>query len=137
MIDLDYFKAINDRHGHAVGDECLVAVARVLEQQAQRLDDLLARYGGEEFVLLLPQTTLDGAMSVAERLRLSIYGLSWRNESSPHEGLLTVSVGIAACTPGPGFSPAALLLAADAALYEAKHLGRNRIRSRVVESDAR
>jgi len=127
MIDIDFFKGINDRHGHAYGDECLVKVARALGQQIRRTDDLLARYGGEEFVVLLSETGEEGAMAVAERMHSAIAELDVRNHASPFERRLTVSVGIGVSSPRLGVNPAALVEIADRALYEAKHLGRNRI----------
>ena len=130
MIDLDYFKAINDAHGHPHGDQCLLKVAQVLSEFAGRAGDLLARYGGEEFVLLLPNTSLGGAMTVAERMRYAIYSQKVANGASPFDKCLTISIGIGACDPKPGAEPGALLRAADQALYEAKGLGRNRICAR-------
>jgi diguanylate cyclase (GGDEF)-like protein len=132
MIDVDLFKAINDRHGHAFGDECLVSIARLLARHAGRPDDLLARYGGEEFILLLPETSLSGAMAVAERLRYAVFSTEVANEASPFEQRLTVSVGIGACSPQVGKEPSHLIEAADQALYEAKRLGRNRICARAL-----
>jgi diguanylate cyclase (GGDEF)-like protein len=127
MIDVDYFKGINDLHGHAYGDECLATIARALGRQVHRLDDLLARYGGEEFVVLLSETGEEGAMAVAERMHTAVAELGVLNNASPFEGRLTVSVGIGVSSPILGVNPAALVEIADRALYEAKHLGRNRI----------
>jgi diguanylate cyclase (GGDEF)-like protein len=126
IVDVDFFKAINDLHGHVFGDECLVALARVLDSQAQRPDDLLARLGGEEFILLLPETSADGAVHVARRLHDSVRKLALVNDGSPFDRLLTISIGIAICVPAPGMQPAALFEAADQALYSAKDQGRNR-----------
>jgi diguanylate cyclase (GGDEF)-like protein len=94
IIDLDFFKGINDVYGHTYGDECLVSVARVLGKQAARPDDLLARYGGDEFVLLLPDTNTGGAKGVAERMHDAIRLLAAENSASPFCGLLTVTIGI-------------------------------------------
>ena len=127
MIDIDYFKGINDLHGHAYGDECLTTIAQVLGEQLRRGGDLLARFGGEEFVVLLTETREEGAMLVAERMHSAVAELAVLNNASPFQRRLTVSVGIGACIPSMGFSPAGLVEAADQALYEAKHLGRNRI----------
>jgi diguanylate cyclase (GGDEF)-like protein len=127
MIDVDFFKAINDRHGHAYGDQCLTLIAAALSRQTRRPDDLLARYGGEEFVILLPDTGLSGAMTVAERVRYAVYAQEVPNDASPHNRRLTVSVGIGICHPKPSITAAAQVEMADQALYEAKQLGRNRI----------
>jgi len=126
LVDVDYFKAINDLHGHAFGDECLIALARAMDAEAHRPDDLLARLGGEEFILLLPETSTEGAFLVARRLHESIRKLALVNDASPFDQLLTISVGIAICVPTPGMQPAAAFEAADQALYSAKDQGRNR-----------
>jgi len=123
MIDVDGFKQINDQHGHAVGDEVLRAIARELEGSL-RETDLVARFGGDEFVLLLPETPLEGAGKLAERLRQTVEGLA---VVSGGEGIpVTVSCGVAEWAErhaGVG----ELIAEADAALYRAKGAGRNRI----------
>jgi len=126
MIDVDFFKAVNDQHGHTYGDECLIQISHVLGEQVGRPDDLRARYGGEEFVVLLPETTEQGAITVADRIREAIYELGIVNEVSAFDHRLTVSVGIGTCVPQPGKTPDALIEAADGALYEAKRQGRNK-----------
>jgi diguanylate cyclase (GGDEF)-like protein len=126
IIDLDFFKGINDLHGHTYGDECLVSVARVLGQQAGRPDDLLARYGGDEFVLLLPDTDVRGAIKVAERMHDAVRLLAAENSASPFGGLLTVTIGIGVGEAEIGSDPIAMIDVADRALYQAKQMGRNR-----------
>lgn len=126
LVDVDHFKAVNDLHGHVFGDECLVALARVMESEARRPDDLLARLGGEEFVLLLPETNADGAVKVARRLHECIRKLALMNNASPFDQLLTISIGIAVCMPTADMQPGSVLEAADQALYSAKDEGRNR-----------
>jgi diguanylate cyclase (GGDEF)-like protein len=124
ILDLDYFKRINDTYGHIAGDRTLVAVARVLDSQL-RPTDMLARYGGEEFALGLPNTKLDESFAIAERLRRAIefLALPFRSgEPLPH---VTISIGIAQMQPGQ--TPEALYAVADAALYRAKDGGRNRV----------
>ncbi|MGC1457210.1 MAG: diguanylate cyclase [Steroidobacteraceae bacterium] len=128
LADLDFFKSINDQHGHQVGDDVLknfVALAR----SAIREDiDWVARYGGEEFVVVLPDTDLAQAVKVAEKLRELCAGSVLRTESG--EVRYTASFGVAALDPGPGPNGAAaeaLLRQADAALYRSKRGGRNRV----------
>ena len=128
LLDLDFFKLLNDTRGHAEGDLCLQAVARHLAGAVRRTGDLVARYGGEEFAVLLPETGLAGALEVAEGLREGIEGLAIFHEAVP-AGRITASFGVAAMTPVPGLLPEALIEAADLALYRAKTEGRNRVRA--------
>lgn len=125
MLDVDHFKRYNDRFGHPQGDECLRQVANVLQASLFRPGDIAARYGGEEFVLLLPAADGDGAAQVAERVCVRLRQLALPHPASEHE-IVTVSQGIASGTPDGEKTPASLLAAADAALYQAKHAGRNR-----------
>jgi diguanylate cyclase (GGDEF)-like protein len=125
VIDVDYFKGINDVHGHSYGDVCLVSVARVLGQQAKRPYDLLARYGGDEFLLLLPDTGLPGAEAIAERVHKAISSLGLENQASPMGELLTVSVGLGVSDAEFKIGAAALMDLGDRALNEAKRRGRN------------
>ncbi|MFA9218704.1 MAG: GGDEF domain-containing protein, partial [Sphingomonadaceae bacterium] len=125
-IDLDYFKAINDRFGHATGDRVLVDVADVIGK-ALRLTDHLARFGGEEFIVLLPNTGLDRARSVAERIQNALRAP--RADLAGSVGVLptyTVSIGIA-CQADAEQDLDGILMRADKALYRAKKLGRDRI----------
>jgi diguanylate cyclase (GGDEF)-like protein len=131
MIDVDYFKSVNDLHGHAYGDECLVRIAQCLRGALKRGADLAARYGGEEFVIVLPETGLTGAIEVAERVQDRVGAQRMENEASPFGGEVTISIGIAAVLAEPEFAGAharaALIDQADRALYLAKREGRNRI----------
>lgn len=127
MLDVDCFKAFNDTYGHPSGDACLQALAGVLNGRCRRPADLPARYGGEEFVLLLPNTDAAGALAVAECIRTAVRALAIPHAGLEH-GFATVSVGVAALAPGCPQGPAALVEAADAALYEAKRAGRNTVR---------
>ncbi|HTX58433.1 MAG TPA: diguanylate cyclase [Verrucomicrobiae bacterium] len=126
MIDVDFFKAFNDTYGHVAGDSCLQRVAGVAEDCLVRPSDLFARYGGEEFAVVLPDTDLDGAVRIAETIRQAVVRLE-----IPHEGTslgcVSVSLGAAAVDPSPADLPVGLVRAADAALYEAKQRGRNRV----------
>jgi diguanylate cyclase (GGDEF)-like protein len=125
MIDIDYFKQYNDRYGHLRGDACLQRVAGVLAAGA-RDTDLAARYGGEEFSVILPDTDLEAAHRIADRVRAEIAGLAVEHALSPF-GILTVSVGVAAAVPGHGVATDDLIGQADDGLYRAKREGRNRI----------
>jgi diguanylate cyclase (GGDEF)-like protein len=125
LVDIDYFKAFNDRFGHLAGDDALKNVARALMETARRPGDLVARYGGEEFAVLLPHTDVPGAALVAESLRRAVNHFSRR--SAPEGASLTVSVGVASWIPDGRAAPLDLLAATDQALYRAKALGRNRV----------
>jgi len=126
MLDLDHFKAVNDTHGHAAGDWALVELVRLCRQEL-RAEDLLARLGGEEFAILMPQTRLAGARSVADRLRLCLNSEPMEYEEARFS--LTVSAGVAELAAGEALE--VLMARADAALYEAKRSGRNQVRAAV------
>lgn len=135
LIDVDFFKPYNDHYGHQAGDDALRAVAQALQQAMLRPVDLAARYGGEEFVCLLPETAAAGAQAVAERLRAAVQALALPHAHSQAAPVLTVSIGVAAWPTQldrPAPAPEALIQAADAALYDAKHGGRNRVCSRTL-----
>lgn len=128
LLDVDHFKQFNDTHGHLAGDDCLVAVARRLSEQAGRGDDRVYRYGGEEFAVLLPHTGVEGACEVAERI---VRNLAEAPIWVPHTAswhTVTVSVGVAAYEAQVDScdTPKALVQRADAALYAAKETGRSR-----------
>lgn len=124
MIDVDHFKAFNDRHGHHGGDAALRTVAQVIEDNIRRPADLAARYGGEEFAVVLPHTDAKGAWVIAEHIRSSVEQLP---RVAGAERSITVSIGMSTWDKRSRASLEALLLSADQALYEAKHTGRNRI----------
>lgn len=121
LLDIDHFKTYNDQHGHLAGDAALARFGQIL-RRATRGDDMAFRYGGEEFLLLLPGLELDAAMGVAERVRQAV-------EDGPVGDLprFTISGGVAICDPADGRDPEPLLRRADAALYQAKREGRNRV----------
>jgi diguanylate cyclase (GGDEF)-like protein/PAS domain S-box-containing protein len=131
MVDVDNFKAYNDANGHVGGDECLKRIAGAVASE-MRANDLVARYGGEEFAVILPNQSLKGAAIVAERIRCRVEQLR-----VPHgAGIgrhVTVSIGAATALAAPDTAPCQLVATADAALYRAKHMGRNRISLPVTE----
>jgi len=124
MIDLDFFKKINDNYGHMFGDECLKSVAAAISKEAKRPSDIAARYGGEEFVVMLPNTDDKGTRIIAERIREAVAALSLRYNDE--EIRITCSIGGATCIPNYKGDRAELIRFADSALYHAKNSGRNR-----------
>ncbi|TDB29125.1 GGDEF domain-containing protein [Stenotrophomonas sp. ATCM1_4] len=121
LVDIDHFKAFNDAHGHPAGDRCLQAVAAQLQATVQRAADRVARYGGEEFAVIVPGCDLDGVLALAERLRVAVQALRLP------EGPVSISIGVAFLHPPVMPDSGQLLADADAALYAAKHAGRNRV----------
>lgn len=131
IIDVDYFKLFNDRHGHLRGDQCLQRVARAVQSEIRRPGDCVARYGGEEFVVVLPNTTSVGAAQVAENIATAIGALNIAHQDSAFDRI-TVSIGIAdlpfvARDLDPIRARNLLMVRADKALYLAKRRGRNRL----------
>lgn len=128
LIDIDFFKPFNDAYGHPAGDDALKRVAEEMQHNLNRAADLVARYGGEEFVVLLPDTDVEQARIIAERLRRRIAALEIEHQASSF-GRITVSIGAAAGIGDRNLQHAdALVSAADVALYEAKRGGRNCVR---------
>ncbi len=126
MIDIDCFKAYNDRYGHQAGDEALKAVASVLARCARRPLDFVARYGGEEFLVVLYDTSRDHAVALAQQVLQEVRLLSNQHAASSVSHVLTVSVGVAYVVPVQGRSVDGFVQLADEALYAAKHAGRDR-----------
>jgi len=147
MVDVDHFKAYNDQHGHLGGDECLKRIAGAVASE-MRANDLVARYGGEEFAVILPNQSLKGAAIVAERIRARVEqlhmpgaaamagasgGAGWQGlpvamADEPYPArFVTVSIGAATAMASNQHTASELVAIADAALYRAKHMGRNRI----------
>ena len=122
MIDIDHFKQINDRFGHAVGDEIIKALVQRLRQELRQSDRLI-RYGGEEFLLVMPATRLDEATALSERIRETVGETRW--EALPEPRPMTVSVGLTELYPHD--QPNEPVQRVDAALYLAKRGGRNRV----------
>ncbi len=132
MIDVDYFKLYNDRHGHLAGDECLKGVGTAIRSAIRRPGDCAARYGGEEFVVVLPHTDLAGAAHVSGNIQQAIANLPIRHEDSPFERI-TVSIGVAGADLisrelDSNRVRDSLLRSADKALYEVKTAGRNGVK---------
>ncbi|HEX6086613.1 MAG TPA: diguanylate cyclase [Thermoanaerobaculia bacterium] len=127
MLDIDYFKPFNDSEGHQAGDDCLRKVAGTLSETLHRAGDTIARYGGEEFAVLLPETDAEHALQVAETLRARVEALRLPHPASPL-GIVTASIGVATVVPPrDGSGSGDFVRVADAALYDAKRLGRNRV----------
>jgi diguanylate cyclase (GGDEF)-like protein len=126
IADIDFFKAYNDGFGHLAGDDCLRHVAHIIRSQVPRPGDLVARYGGEEFVAILVDTDAKGAAIVAERIRKAVEDARIPHAASSGQPYVTISIGVGELTQAFD-SLAAVIGAADAALYQAKHGGRNRV----------
>jgi diguanylate cyclase (GGDEF)-like protein len=127
IIDVDHFKAYNDRYGHQAGDRALRRVAQVVRRFARRPLDIAARYGGEEFLVALYDLGAEHVREIAEELRESIQALGIPHDDSP-AGAVTASIGVSIVSPRPGRSPEGAVQLADEALYAAKRGGRNGIR---------
>ena len=125
LFDLDFFKQFNDTYGHQAGDDCLYQVAQAALAAVNRSSDLVARYGGEEFAVILANTELKGAYTIAQRIRDNIVQLSLPHTSSPVDTVVTASLGVSAIVPSPETLPNVLIRQADQALYSAKQAGRN------------
>jgi two-component system cell cycle response regulator len=130
LIDIDHFKKINDSFGHDIGDEVLREFAVRLASNVRAID-LPCRYGGEEFVVIMPDTTLESAHRIAERIRLHVAGSPFRVMGGKELLTVTISIGVAA-TLGAEDTPALLLKRADEAVYEAKASGRNKVIARAA-----
>lgn len=126
MLDIDHFKKVNDTHGHLMGDRVIKAVGDILRTSVTQAAHAAARYGGEEFALLLPQTSLDDSIQLAEAVRARTKAMKIRNRTT-QEVLLTVTISGGVAEMKPDDDATSLISRADAALYEAKKLGRDRV----------
>ncbi|MGL4639155.1 MAG: sensor domain-containing diguanylate cyclase [Shewanella sp.] len=126
MLDIDRFKSINDQFGHLAGDQALIKIAHTLQQHLKRPTDLVSRFGGEEFAIILPNTSAEGALQVAQSIRNAVLanGLEWEGKPIP----LTVSIGVSAAIINNEQHSSELLEQADKALYQAKNNGRNQVK---------
>ncbi|WP_345977350.1 diguanylate cyclase [Sulfurimonas sp. HSL3-7] len=127
MCDVDKFKEYNDTYGHMSGDLCLIKVAQMVQASLNRPSDFVARYGGEEFVVLLPTTSLEGAMHIAETIRSNIEKMAIPHKNSSPLEVVTLSLGVATSEGTSDVSYEQLVTYADMALYKAKDEGRNRV----------
>jgi len=128
MCDIDNFKEYNDSYGHSNGDLCLKKVAQAITNSLRRAGDFCARYGGEEFIVILPNTSPDGAMRVAERMRLKVEEMGIAHEKSLPARIVTMSLGVATSEDTATLvSLEDLIKDADIALYRAKEQGRNQV----------
>ena len=125
MIDIDYFKPYNDTYGHQAGDECLYRIANLVRQALRRPADFLARYGGEEFAVILPDTGAEGALRVAEKIRIMVLDSLIVHGAPGAPPYVTVSVGAATVRPESGLCRLQLMAEADGAMYRAKERGGN------------
>jgi diguanylate cyclase (GGDEF)-like protein len=133
LVDIDFFKRFNDRHGHQAGDECLRGVAAALQRSARRPLDFVARYGGEEFAIVLYDPSREYVRELATRIHGGVAGLGIPHGDSDVGPAVTVSIGTAFVAPTLERSMQGLVQLADEALYEAKGDGRNRTVQRDVE----
>lgn len=127
LVDIDYFKTYNDTYGHQLGDACLTAVARKLQDAAKRSSDFVARYGGDEFAAISVDREYNRAIDLGRLLAEAVATLQLEHKASNISPFVTVSVGIATTTPAPDKEPKQLFEQADRALYESKAAGRNRV----------
>jgi diguanylate cyclase (GGDEF)-like protein len=127
LMDIDFFKKYNDRYGHAAGDACLKRVAKTLKDVTKRCTDFVGRYGGEEFVMILPGTDLEGAFYLAEEARQAVARLDIQHFASEVALHVSLSLGVATVLGDRHIQPVDLIQKADAALYQAKMRGRNRV----------
>lgn len=135
FIDIDDFKSLNDRYGHLEGDSVLKQLAEILRQNVRR-SDMMARWGGEEFIAALVETDGAGAQKVAERIRRSIENARIHLDNGVMSLNLTASVGVAVCeSPGKLITVNTLIRKADQAMYEAKHLGKNRVYASIEKDE--
>jgi len=125
MFDVDYFKKFNDTYGHLKGDSCLRQIGITLKSAIQRKYDIVARYGGEEFVIILPETNLEGALLLAEKIRSLVEALEILHDKSDVSKFITVSLGIVTAHITSLEKPENLISKADEAMYKAKNMGRN------------
>jgi diguanylate cyclase (GGDEF)-like protein len=127
ICDIDYFKKYNDTYGHLAGDDCIRSVADTIQSRCRRISDIAARYGGEEFGIILPNTSSNEALSIAESIRHGIEQKKIPHRTSTAKKFVTLSIGVTSLIPDLRTTPSMLIALADKALYESKLSGRNRV----------
>ncbi|MFH1079902.1 MAG: diguanylate cyclase [Pseudomonadota bacterium] len=132
MCDVDCFKLYNDNYGHLLGDDCLRSVSRAINDCSRRPGDLAARFGGEEFAVLLSNTDNEGAVHIAESIRIKVQDLMIVHAFSPVHKYVTLSLGVFTVFPEHDSNPQVLVEASDRALYNAKRAGRNQVFSKIL-----
>lgn len=133
LLDIDYFKQYNDAYGHVEGDKCLQTLGHLFKAFENRSTDFVARYGGEEFIFVFGNTGLSGASNLLTKVMESIKALSIPHKQSPHQQIMTVSIGLATIIPTQHIDKMDLIEKADQLLYEAKGAGRNRMKSQWIK----
>ncbi|WP_181256753.1 diguanylate cyclase domain-containing protein [Merismopedia glauca] len=134
LCDVDFFKLYNDYYGHQAGDECLKQVAQAISRGIKRSSDFVARYGGEEFAIILPNTSIEGAIQISKAISEEVAQLQLPHVSSSVSCYVTLSLGIGSVIPTPESCPEILIATADRALYQAKTEGRNRYCCKIYEN---
>jgi len=134
VIDVDFFKEYNDTFGHQAGDDCLIQIARSIEDVFRRSGDFVARLGGEEFVALVPVTESDAAAELAEQARQAVFNLGMPHPN-PDREYVTISIGLSTTIPDEFLNASELFESADKALYAAKDEGRNRVCKSILKSN--
>lgn len=132
MLDIDFFKLYNDHYGHQGGDDCLKRVASALEKALHRETDMLARYGGEEFAAILPDTDQEGAIQIAETMRVAVQDQKLTHAKSKVSDYVSISIGVGTAVPERDSEPDIIIAVADQALYQSKEDGRNRVTARML-----
>jgi diguanylate cyclase (GGDEF)-like protein len=127
LCDIDFFKNYNDTYGHLAGDDCIKIVAKSIQQNCKRITDVVARYGGEEFGVILPDTSPDGAVQIAESIRKALESKNIVHETSEVKMTVSLSIGVASIVPDLRTTPTVLISMSDKALYDSKHNGRDRV----------
>jgi len=127
IMDIDHFKLYNDFYGHVQGDKCLITVAKLISQEISRPADVFCRFGGEEFAIILPETELSGAISLAKKINENVEQAEIRHESSPTSDFITLSLGVDSTVPDTKNAKVFFLEHVDNLLYEAKQQGRNTV----------